>query len=143
MRRLAAVAILALAGCQQAPDLAVSNAWVRLNAVPGRPAAAYFTLSARQAATLTGVSTPAAARAELHEMRKAGPAMTMAALPRVPVPAGGTVAFAPGGKHVMLFDVTPEVKPGGSTTLTLTFADGKTVTAIAPVKGAGDAAPTS
>ena len=38
--------------------------------------------------------------------------MTMTPLGQVSVPAGAAVAFAPGGKHLMLFDVAPQVKPG-------------------------------
>lgn len=137
---------LALAGCAKASEApTVSQAWVRLAAVPGRPAAAYFTLHGGKAdAVLTGASVGGVARAELHESRMAadGQGMTMDALPRVPLPAGGEVDFAPMGKHVMLFGVPASVKPGGTLPLTLRFADGHTVGADAKVVSAGEAGPT-
>lgn len=132
-----------LGGCGAAPQPAVDGAWVRLPAVAGRPAAAYFTLKAgEQPMTLLSIRTPAALRTELHESMKGHAGMTtMTPLPQVDVPAGGTLAFAPGGRHAMLFDVNPALKPGGTTTLTLAFADGRTIEAKATLRGAGDAAP--
>ncbi|MES2339873.1 MAG: copper chaperone PCu(A)C [Pseudomonadota bacterium] len=137
-----AIAAAMLAGCQPQPPH-VENAWIRLPAVQGRPAAAYFTLDAgQQAQTLLSIRTPAAVRAELHEsMAGHGNMMSMKPLGQVAVPADGTVAFAPAGKHVMLFDVNPALKAGGTTTLTLAFADGRTIEATAEVVGAGDPAP--
>ncbi|MGC6751702.1 copper chaperone PCu(A)C [Escherichia coli] len=41
--------------------------------------------------------------------------------------------FAPGGKHVMLFGVVPNVHAGEKVPLTLRFASGHTVTAVADV----------
>ena len=52
------------------------------------------------------------------------------------------VAFAPGGKHVMLFDMNPGIVPGGRPVLlTLSFADGSRVSRKADVLAAGDPAP--
>jgi periplasmic copper chaperone A len=129
---------LTLAGCGKPAALAVDAAWVRLPAVPGRPAAAYFTLHGGPAdATLIAVATPGAARAELHESMANG--MRRAA--SVPLAAAGSVSFTPGDRHVMLFDVNPRLKPGASVPLTLSFADGRTLTASAKVVGAADPAP--
>ncbi|KQN26705.1 hypothetical protein ASE86_11630 [Sphingomonas sp. Leaf33] len=137
---IAAVLGLALAACQPAAPNA-NYAWVRLPAVPGRPGAAYFTLAAGgQPITLTSVTTPAARRAELHEsMAGAHGTMSMAPLKSVAVPSGGAVTFAPGGRHVMLFDMDPTLKAGDATRLTLVLGDGTTLEAKADVRGAGDA----
>lgn len=137
------VAALMLAGCGAAPTAGVDSAWVRLPAVAGRPGAAYFTLKAgARPLTLLSVKTPAALRTELHEsVRSSAGVMSMTPVGQVDVPANGAVALAPGGKHVMLFDVDPALKPGGTTTLTLALADGATMEAKAAVRGAGDAAP--
>ena len=145
MRRsiTAVMAAALLAGCGQRAAPQVDDAWVRLPAVAGRPAAAYFTLKAGdRPLTLLSVRTPAAIRSELHESMKGhGAMMTMAPLAQVAVPAGATLAFAPGGRHVMLFDVNPALKPGGQTELILAFADGTTITAGAALRGAADPAP--
>jgi periplasmic copper chaperone A len=132
-----------LAACHAAPrGPAVSDAWVRLPAVPGNPGAAYFTLAGGATPdTLLAVSTPAAHRAEMHEsMRHAG--MTaMRPLSDVALPAGATLRFAPGGRHVMLFDIGPAVKPGARIPLSVALAGGARLTVTATVVGAGDPAP--
>jgi copper(I)-binding protein len=63
----------------------------------------------------------------------------MKPIARVEIPAKTDVVFAPGGRHVMLFDVNPGIKPGERTiTFTLTFADGTRILQNAAVVGAGD-----
>lgn len=129
-----------LAGCQQA-ELGADDAWVRLPAVAGRPGAAYFTVKGgAQATSLVAVSSPLAIRAEIHEMKHEGEMMTMAPVKDVAIAAGGTVEFKPGGKHVMLFDLSPTVRAGGTIPLRLSFADGKAIEVNAAVRAAGDAA---
>jgi periplasmic copper chaperone A len=143
MRAMAALGLagVLLTGCgADAPE--VTNAWVRLPAVTGRPAAAYFTLAAAdQPRVLTAVRSSIAGRTELHESMAHGAGMTMRPLARVPVPAGQALSFAPGGKHVMLFDISADAKPGTRTTLTLEFADRSVVNTPAEIRGAGDPAP--
>ncbi|MEI9849612.1 MAG: copper chaperone PCu(A)C [Sphingomonas sp.] len=146
MRLLLGIAALALAtGCRPArpAETAVEKAWVRLPAVPGNPGAAYFTIRGGSApATLLKVSAPFATRTELHESIKGHEGMmSMAPLRQVAVPAGAAVGFAPGGKHVMLFDIGPGVQPGTRVPLGLAFADGRTIETEARVVGAGDPAP--
>lgn len=131
-----------LAGCGQPAALSVDGAWVRLAAVPGRPAAAYFTLHGGATdATLVAVRAPMAKRSELHESMGAGGMATMTPLGQLAVPARATVAFAPGGRHVMLFDIASGVKPGGTMGLGFAFADGRTLEGTARVLAAGDPAP--
>jgi copper(I)-binding protein len=135
-------AALLLAGCGKPAELGANDAWVRLPAVEGRPGAAYFTLQGGATAdTLLAVSTPAALRAELHETRDHQGTKSMQPLRDVAVPAKGSVQFAPGGKHVMLFDLGPNVKAGGHIPLTLAFAGGKRLELQAKVVGAGDPPP--
>jgi periplasmic copper chaperone A len=135
-------AALLVAGCAQPAELAVADAWVRLPAVAGRPGAAYFTLrGGPQGDTLLAVSTPAALRAELHETRDQGGTKSMRPVRDVAVPARGTVEFAPGGRHVMLFDLGPGVKAGTRVPLAFAFAGGKRIEAQAVVVGAGDPPP--
>lgn len=155
---LFALPLLAACGTAQAPaEPQVQKAWVRLPAVPGRPAAGYLTLvGGTRDATLVAVTTPAAARAELHETMKmdtpgapdhaghegmAGMsgATTMRALKALPLPAGQTVKLAPGGLHLMLFDVDAKVTPGGTVPLRLEFADGRKLETQAKAVAAGDA----
>ncbi|MCH3005825.1 copper chaperone PCu(A)C, partial [Listeria monocytogenes] len=53
-----------------------------------------------------------------------------------------TTVFKPGGKHVMLFDMTPGIKPGRAVTLTFTFSNNQRVLYDAPTIAAGAPAPT-
>lgn len=142
---VALVTVLTLAGCGQTNSLTVQDAWVRLPAVQGRPAAAYFDIrTGAEAKTLLAVKTPAAIRSELHEsMKGSGGVMSMKALPQLAIPASSSVAFAPGGKHVMLYDLSPMLKAGDTTRLTLSFADGTSVDTEAKVIAAGDPAPVA
>lgn len=129
---------VALSGCGKPATLSVAGAWVRLPAVPGRPAAGYLTLHGGAAdATLVRVATPAARRAELHESMAGG----MRRVAALPVPAAVAVALAPGGRHLMLFDPDPRLAAGGSAPLTLEFADGRRLAVTARVVGPADAAP--
>jgi periplasmic copper chaperone A len=149
------VALALVSACAQAPaELKADGAWVRLPAVRENPGAAYFTLhGGTEPAVLVQVSARFAVRTELHESMKGmdhgagnmgghgGATMSMKPIKDVAVPARGEVAFAPGGKHVMLFDVAPELRAGEKVPLTLSFADGKKVEVQAVVVGAGDPEP--
>lgn len=133
---------LALAGCSGPGPLDVEDAWVRLPAVPGRPAAAYFTVQGGpQTRALIRVTADYAVRAEMHESMSGGGHMSMRPIARAPIPAGEEVAFEPGGKHVMLYDLDPRAKPGATTMLTLTFDDGRRLYRKAWIVRAGADAP--
>jgi periplasmic copper chaperone A len=138
---LALAAFVALCGCGEASVERVTDAQVSLPAVPGRPGAAYFTLNGGEKANrLMQISSPQVIRTEMHETRAEKGVMSMAPIEGgVAVPAGGKVAFERGGKHVMLFDISPAVKAGGTLKLSFTYADGRVIQASAAVKAAGDA----
>ncbi|WP_294197190.1 copper chaperone PCu(A)C [uncultured Sphingomonas sp.] len=136
--------LLLVAACSSPTSTpVVDKAYVRLAAVPGRPAAAYFVLhGGPRDMTLTQVAVPGVSRAELHNSRTTGNGMvTMDSLATVPVKAHGQAVFAPGARHVMLFDVPDSVRAGSTLPMTLRFADGEAVTANASVIAAGDVAP--
>ncbi|MEI9928599.1 MAG: copper chaperone PCu(A)C [Sphingomonas sp.] len=145
MRAFAGIIALALvAACHQAPaELKVTGAWVRLPAVQEGAAAGYFTISGgEQPTTLLSVSAPFAIRTELHESMAGGQGMmAMKPLKDVAIPKRGTVVFAPGGRHVMLFDVGPNLHAGTRAPLTLNFADRRAITVDAQVLNAGDPPP--
>lgn len=140
-QRPAAVAIAALfllsacSGESAAPAVSVDKAWVRLPAVQGQPAAAYFTLQASGGdAVLTDVSSPAAERIELHESRNQDGVSRMVPLAQVEVASGTGLVFEPAGKHAMVFGLGPEVRPGGTMPLNFSFAGAPPVRADAEVR---------
>ena len=142
MRRLVpALAItLTLASCSApAPDgVAVEDAIITLPAVRGRPGAAYFRLQANtENVALTGISSPRIGRIELHETMTHGTMSSMRptgeiALGREPI------AFAPGSRHAMLFDIEPGVAVGSRLPLTFAFRGALAVTVEAEVRAPGD-----
>ncbi len=140
MAMATAAATAMLAGCSDPAELAVDSARIRLPAVPGRPGVAYFTIhGGPQPATLINVSSGWAVRADMHEtMAGPGGMMAMKPLDRVAIPANGTVAFAPSGRHVMVYGINPAVHAGDTMTFTFTFADGRRIRRIANVVGPAD-----
>ncbi|WP_300783698.1 copper chaperone PCu(A)C [Enhydrobacter sp.] len=106
--------------------------------LPSRPAAGYFTLSNTSASerTLVGAETPACGELMLHRSVHQGGQDRMEMVSRVPMPAYGTVKFAPGGNHLMCLSPAADVAPGHAITVTLRFADGGTVDAVFAVRGA-------
>jgi len=139
---IALLAALVTLGACQRHDMFIDKGYVRLAAVKGQPAAAYFTLhGSGKDNTLISISTEYAIRSEMHESMKMGGMSSMKPIDHLPLPAGGTIAFEPGGKHLMLYDVNPEIVPGRTLALTFTFSDGARVQYPALVIAAGDAAP--
>jgi copper(I)-binding protein len=153
MKRLAplflAVSLAALSACgqqpakdqagQAAPDakpgLMLSEGALVLPAVKGNPAGGYFTLvnNGDKAVTLAAVSVTGAARAEMHETT----GEIMAPLTSLEIKPGATVKFERGGKHVMAFELDPALTAGGTTELTLTFADGDKLSAPLKLEAPG------
>lgn len=140
MKKFAIWFALALAACGGPPKPAITDARVNLPAATGRPGAAYFTIKGGpQEMRLMSVTSPAAARIELHDMVMKGGMTSMVTLDAgVAVPAGGEVSFAPAGKHAMLFDVNPKLKLGDTVKLRFTYADGFAIDAEAKVLAPGD-----
>jgi copper(I)-binding protein len=124
----AVLAVTAVAGAAQAAEsgLMATAPWSR-PAGAGMTGVGYLTLMnhGRAPAVLTGAESPAAARVEIHDASMAGGVMRMEKTPQVIVPAGGAVAFSPGGRHLMLIGLKAALKPGDRVPLTLTFADGR------------------
>ena len=138
---LGAAAVM-LAACSPPAAISVEDAYVRLPAVKRGAAAGYFTLKGGAAdATLLSIQSSVAIRAEMHESMKSGSMMAMTPISAVALPAHGEVKFAPGGKHLMLFDVNPGIKRGSKVPLLFTFADGLRVRTNAVAIAAGDPVP--
>lgn len=123
----------------QAAAPRVADAWVRLPAAPGRPAAGYLEVTGRPGDALVSVSSPQAGRVELHSMTNVDGVMRMRAESRLDIPASGRLVLAPGGNHLMLFDLAGNVKAGDKVTLVLGFAGGERVTVEAPARAPGTA----
>jgi len=121
------------------PGITVTDATVRLPVIAGRPGVAYLTVSQANGAprSITGIEVASAGRAEMHETMEMDGMSSMKPIDRVPIEPGKSVEFAPGGRHVMLFDLDPKLRAGDETELIVRFAEGDTATAKATVTALG------
>jgi copper(I)-binding protein len=117
---LAATLSLALPAAAQ---VAVADPWVRGTVAGQKATGAFMQLKSPTDAALVGAASPVAKIVEIHEMKMDGGVMKMSAVDRLPLPAGKTVDLKPGGYHVMLMDLSQELKEGQSVPVTLTFED--------------------
>ncbi|WP_152765400.1 copper chaperone PCu(A)C [Paraburkholderia franconis] len=139
---LRAILLAVLCGCAgttaAAPaSVKVSGCWIRL--LPGNlPSGGYFSVMnmGAQPVDLTGVRTDAYGTAMLHQTRSNGSTSNMVMVDKVTVPAHGTLAFTPGGYHVMLEQPKTPLKVGMSIPFTFVFSDGEQVSAECETKSA-------
>ena len=149
--------MLVLGACTNG-ELTIRDPWAR-SALAGNNSAVYFVIENRRENddTLLGASASIAETVEMHmtmavdpqasegemehddgmDASEDGPqaqAMRMVKQDSVPVPAGGTVRFEPGGLHVMLINVQRDLNPGDRIQVTLQFQHGGTITLEAPVE---------
>ena len=116
MRKLLAVALISLAvACSggQTESLTIDNAEYRPPLVDGATGVAYFSITSTIADRITGVSSPQARAVEIHESTSAGGMAGMDRLESVDLPAGKTVTFGPGGRHLMV--IAPQSLPMAAT----------------------------
>ena len=113
----------------------ISDAWCRPTPNGAQAAACYLTLEASGDNRVTGVATPFAAGAAIHDMTMVGGVMRMSEMPAgLPLAAGTPAVLAPGGKHLMLTGLTAPLVEGVSTPLTLTFSATPALTVQAAVR---------
>ena len=130
------IAALVTSAALYAQSVSVMDAYVR-EVPPNMPnSAAFMQLmnGSSEAVDLVSASSGAANVVELHEHAKVGGMMQMRQIPKITVPANGSVTLQPGGLHVMLIGLTRKLKEGETVTLTLNFSNGESVSLDAPVK---------
>jgi copper(I)-binding protein len=110
-----------------AQTVSVSDPWIRATVAGQKATGAFMKITSKEGAKLTGVSSPAAGIAEVHEMKMEKDVMKMAAIPSLNVPAGGAVELKPGSYHVMLMDLKSPLADKSTVPLTLTFENAKGV----------------
>lgn len=102
-----------------AAGLEIAHAWAPAT-VPGQQvAAAYMQLRSPVDARLVGIQSDVAGTVQMHSMATQANVMRMREVPEVDLPAGKTIAFAPGGLHIMLTDLKHPLKAGESIRLKL------------------------
>lgn len=117
--------------------ISVTDAWSR-PAMAGRSGIVYLTVTDTGAPDrLIGVSTPVAAKADLHESIDDHGIMKMRSVAALPVEAGKTLTLSPNGYHIMLTGLKQPLTAGETFPVTLHFAKAGDVTTTAAVQKAG------
>lgn len=131
-----------MAAVEGPEGITVRDARLALPAVPGNPGAVYFTLANAGEIDFSVASAfvSDAGMAMLHRTVTEGGMARMTDAGEIALPAGGSVAFEPGGLHVMAMDLADTLAQGGSTEVTLTFANGDKVSFPATIVGPGGGA---
>ena len=122
------------------PGITITDARMVLAPVEGNPAAIYFNFvyDGDRAFSLDRFSVEGAESAVMHEYGEYNfKVQMMEALP-VPVKKGETLEFAPGARHVMAMGVSPDLKPGDTTEVTMKVSGGKTHSFDVEVRAAGE-----
>ena len=147
MRALLIAITLAVSACNPAVDTApqaeapagrleVRDAWA--SPTPGgvNVSAGYLTIvkGAGDADRLVSASSPRAGRVELHEMAMAGDVMQMRPAGALDIAAGAQVELAPGGLHLMFYEIATPFAEGETIPVTLTFERAGAVDVALPVQ---------
>jgi copper(I)-binding protein len=119
----------------QASALIVQNAWMR--AVPGSDTASVYLVlrnTGAEPVIVIGVRSPAASHVMIHETSTVGGQSRMRMHEKLVIAPGQSVAFAPGGLHVMLSGMKKSPLIGQTVPLILLLANGGTVQVAAIVR---------
>ena len=131
---LGALAVLGAAVPAQAHeektgDITIVHPWSR-PAAQGQNSVIYLEIRNRGAADdrLVAVGTPLASKVELHQSTMEEGVHRMEAVEGIVVPAGGAVALAPGGLHVMLVGLKFMLMAEETIPVTFTFEHAGAIT---------------
>ena len=122
------------------PGLTITNARMVLAPVVGNPAAVYFELAydGDKATAIRGAEAANAKSAELHATVEWVNKMEMGESGPINLTKGTKETFEPGGKHVMVFEPSADLKPGGKTEISLVVIGGDKHIFEADIVAAGD-----
>ncbi|MER9488328.1 copper chaperone PCu(A)C [Mesorhizobium sp. M0220] len=124
--------------------LEIGHPWSRATPAGAKVAGGYFTITNTGSAPdrLLSITSDISVKAELHEMGVSNGVMTMRPVTGgLEIPAGGKVALAPKGYHLMFMDLKRRPKEGEMFSATLTFEKAGPVQVEFAVQGIGSAAP--
>lgn len=117
-------------------DLQVKDVWIQA-APPGvKVMAAYLEVknNGKQQQTLTGVSSPAFGKIEIHRSVIHGNMAHMEHQKELPLPPGASVLLQQGGLHLMLMGVKKPLVVGDQVPMTFAFGNGAKISVSAIVR---------
>ncbi len=142
---LVAALSVAPAGAEEGGKvLVITQAWSRATPGGAKVAGGYLTIQNMGSAPdrLIGGSADIAGKVEVHEMAMNNGVMTMRPLDNgLVIEPGKTVKLAPGGYHLMLFDLKGPLKQGDKVPLMLEFEKAGKVPLALDVQGVGAQGP--
>jgi periplasmic copper chaperone A len=147
MRAFFVAITFALAACTPAADTApqaeapagrleIRDAWAAPTPGGVTVSAGYLTImnGASEADRLISVASPRAGRVEVHEMVMSGDVMQMRPAASLEIAAGAEINLAPGGLHLMFYEITAPFAEGEDVPVTLTFERAGAVDVSLPVR---------
>lgn len=124
--------------------LQVDEGWVRAmplleGGAAGTNSAAYLVIEndGPRPDRLTGGSTPAAERLEIHESTFVDDVMRMRRVEGLDLGPGTVTTLSPGGVHLMLLGLNEPLVEGEKVSLTLHFQEAGDLTVVLPVRAPG------
>jgi copper(I)-binding protein len=118
-------------------SMMVSGCWIR--SMPGDvPSGGYFSLMnmSDKPISLEGVSADAFGMSALHQTQSSGSTSKMVPIDKATVAANSTLAFAPGGYHVMFEKAKTPLAVGSTIPVSFKFSDGERIVVQCAVKNA-------
>lgn len=126
-------------GMTFAQNIIVENAYVRLLPPGSLSTGAFMVIknTGDKEVALTSVQNPISKTTEIHANINDNGVMKMEKISKINIPKKSQVELKPGGKHVMMINLTKKLKEGEEIPLTLEFNNGETITTTAVVKKVG------
>lgn len=134
---------LGLVVCAQvSAEIIVSDVWAR-ESVPGTSSSVMFATlqnTSRKPVQLVGVTVQGVDKAELHTHTEDAGMMRMRRLDAIDIGPRATVKLAPGGFHIMLFQVKTPLVAGQDIAVQFSLSNKVKIDAVAVVVGPGHGA---
>lgn len=133
--RLLLLILLAITGAAAQAEVTVDDAWVRATPPGARTAALYLTLyNSGPDNALIAARTNVAEETQLHTHLHEQGMMRMQQVALFELPSGQEIELKPGGKHLMLLNLSQTLKPGDSVELVLEFDHSEALEMLVPVR---------
>jgi copper(I)-binding protein len=110
-----------MACSKQSPEINITDHWVRATAEGQDVGAAYMTITSASDNSLVKVESSVSDSVEIHSMSMENGVMKMRMLEQIDLKANTPNKLAPGGFHLMLFDLKKPLKAGQNVSFTLHF----------------------
>ena len=118
---LTVLVAMLLACSKEAPEIYITDNWVRATAEGQDVGAAYMTITSASDTSLVKVESSASDSIEIHSMSMENGIMKMRMLEQLDLKAKTPNKLAPGGFHLMLFDLKNPLKAGETVSFSLHF----------------------